>query len=184
MISEVIVVEGRDDEAAVKQACEAEIITTHGFGISRETFERIERAYRNRGIIILTDPDFAGEKIRKRLSERFPDAKHAHISREEASKDGDVGVENASPQNIRDALAKVRTIMQEDRLEFTRDDMLNYGLTGDWGAAERRQELGRLLGIGYGNAKVFLARLNHYGVTRKEFLQAWINYTHREQSGE
>ena len=65
MIKEVIVVEGRDDEAAVKKAVDAEIITTHGYGISQKTYRRIEEAYERCGIIIFTDPDFAGENIRK-----------------------------------------------------------------------------------------------------------------------
>jgi ribonuclease M5 len=183
MIKESIIVEGRDDEAAVKRAVDAEIIITHGYGIRKETFDLIERAYKNQGVIILTDPDFAGERIRKRLAERFPQAKHAHLSKEEATKDGDVGVENASPENIMEALSKVRTVLNEKRLEFTQDDMINYGLSGATGAADRRDKLGRLLGIGYGNSKIFLARLNHYGVTRKEFIQAWINYTHQVVSG-
>jgi ribonuclease M5 len=38
MIKEIIVVEGRDDEAAIKRAIEAETIATHGFGIKAETF--------------------------------------------------------------------------------------------------------------------------------------------------
>lgn len=182
MIREAIIVEGRDDEAAVKRAVEAEIIITHGYGIRKETLDLIERANQNQGIIILTDPDFAGEKIRKRLADRFPEAKHAHLSKEEATKDGDVGVENASPENIREALSKVRAVITERRLEFTQDDMINYRLSGETGAADRRDKLGRLLGIGYGNSKIFLARLNHYGVTRKEFMQAWINYTHQVPS--
>ena len=32
--------------------------------------------------------------------------------------------------------------------------------------------MGQLLGIGYGNAKQFLSRLNNYGVTREEFEKA------------
>ena len=36
-------------------------------------------------------------------------------------------------------------------------------------AADRRVEVGAILGIGYGNAKQFLKRLNHYGVTRDEW---------------
>ena len=32
--------------------------------------------------------------------------------------------------------------------------------------------MGALLGIGYGNAKRFLERLNSYGVTRSEFDEA------------
>ena len=65
MIKEIIIVEGKDDVAAVKKALEAEVISTHGFGISKETFERIIKAGHEKGIIVLTDPDYAGELIRK-----------------------------------------------------------------------------------------------------------------------
>lgn len=172
MIKEIIIVEGRDDEAAVKRAVEAETIATHGFGISRETFDRIEKAYAERGIIIFTDPDFAGEKIRKRLSERFPEGKHAFLPREEASKDGDIGIENAGPENIREALSRARAAAMEKRLEFRQEDMLKYGLAGLPGSAGRRDKLGKELGIGYGNSKVFLNRLNQYGIQRQEFVKA------------
>lgn len=172
MIKEVIIVEGRDDEAAVKRAVEAETIATHGFGISLETFARIEKAYSERGIIIFTDPDFAGEKIRKRLSERFPNGKHAFLPREEAFKDGDIGIENAGPVSIREALDGAKAAVAEKRTEFRQEDMLEFGLAGVPGAAERRDKLGKRLGIGYGNSKVFLNRLNQYGILRKEFIAA------------
>ena len=172
MIKEIIVVEGRDDEAAVKRAVDAETIATHGFGIRQETFARIEKAYAERGIIILTDPDHAGETIRKRLSERFPEGKHAFLPREEALKDGDIGIENAEPESIREALRKAKPAISERRNEFSYEDMLEHGLAGSNGAAERRDKLGKRLGIGYGNSKIFLNRLNQYGIERKEFLEA------------
>jgi ribonuclease M5 len=172
MIKEIIVVEGRDDEAAVKRAADAETIATHGYGISRETFSRIEKAYAERGIIIFTDPDFAGEKIRKRLSERFPLGKHAFLPRQEATKDGDVGIENASAESIREALSAVRPAAVEKRAEFRQEDLRENGLSGSGGAAARRERLGWLLGIGYGNGKVFLNRLNQYGIERQEFIKA------------
>ena len=52
-IHEVIIVEGRDDTAAVKRAIDGLTIETHGFGIRRETWALIEKAYREKGIIIL-----------------------------------------------------------------------------------------------------------------------------------
>ena len=182
MINEVIIVEGRDDEAAVKRALDAEIIITRGYGIKKETLELISKAYHHQGIILFTDPDFAGEKIRKKLTALFPEAKHAHLSREDAEKDGDIGIENASPNSIIHAIEKCRSTSGLRRNEFTPDDMMNYGLTGNPGAAQRRDSLGRELGIGYGNSKVFLSRLNQYGVTRREFMAAWINYTHQVPS--
>ena len=94
MIKEVIVVEGRDDEQAVGRAVEASTIATHGFGIAKKTWELIEKAYQERGIIVFTDPDFAGEQIRKRITEKFPEAKQAYLTQEEAWKAGDIGIEN------------------------------------------------------------------------------------------
>lgn len=66
MIKEIIVVEGRDDVTAVKRAIDAELITTGGFGFPKGVMERIKVANERRGVIIFTDPDFAGEKIRKK----------------------------------------------------------------------------------------------------------------------
>lgn len=174
MIKEIIVVEGRDDEAAVKRAVEAETIATHGYGIKPETFLRIEKAYDQKGIIIFTDPDFAGEKIRKRLTERFPQGKHAFLAREDALKNGDVGIENATPEMIKAALEKARPSIADRRYEFKQEDLLKYDLVGTSCAAKKRDKLGQLLGIGYGNAKVFLNRLNQYCIKREEFINALI----------
>ncbi|ETJ33156.1 hypothetical protein Q604_UNBC12395G0001, partial [human gut metagenome] len=45
-------------------------------------------------------------------------------------------------------------------------------LIGNEDASYRRDKIGQILGIGYGNAKQFLSRLNNYGVTREEFIKA------------
>ena len=96
MIKEVIVVEGRDDITAVKKAVDAEIIATSGFGIYAKIIERIREAQKRKGVIVLTDPDFAGEKIRSIISKRVKGVKHAYIAQEDGLKDGDIGVENAT----------------------------------------------------------------------------------------
>jgi len=44
-IKESVVVEGRDDEAAVKAAADCDIICTHGYGITKETLTLIKTAY-------------------------------------------------------------------------------------------------------------------------------------------
>ena len=174
--------EGRADEAAVKRAVEAEIIVLSGFGISAETFQRIEVAYRRRGIIILTDPDFAGEKIRNRLSKRYPDAKHAFIAREKATRGEDIGVENADPENIRHALIHARCEQSQEEEIFAFSDLQKLGLVGAGEASRRRDRLGGMLGIGYGNAKTFLKRLNHYGVTPKEVEDAILRIEEEEMT--
>ncbi|MFA7572991.1 MAG: ribonuclease M5 [Lutispora sp.] len=172
MIKECIVVEGKNDAAAVKRAVDADIIITSGFGITGETLNLIRTAVAKRGVIVLTDPDFMGEKIRKIIGDRIPGVKHAFIPREEATQKGDVGVENASPDSIIKALSMARCEVEEKRLEFGQDDMIIFGLTGCIAAADMRAKVGKALGIGYTNAKQFLNRLNNYGITREEFDKA------------
>ena len=169
-IKEVIVVEGRDDEVAVKRAVNAEIITTSGFGITEKTIERIKYAKAKCGIIIFTDPDFAGEQIRKRLDKSVPGCKHAFLPREEARKGDNIGIENANDASIINGLMKSRCSMEEPVELFTKSDLVDCGLVGDPDSTSRRDRLGKILGIGYGNGKAFLKRLNKFGISREEFL--------------
>lgn len=172
MIKEVIVVEGRDDITAVKKAVDAEIIAVGGFGINKKVIERIKEAQKRQGVIVFTDPDFAGEKIRKIISKRVPNVKHAYISQRDGMKDDDIGVENASPEVIIKALENAKCDMKGKREEFTMEDMLYFKLNGYNNSKERRDSLGRELGIGYGNARQFLSRLNNYGISKEEFIKA------------
>ena len=165
-IREVIVVEGKDDEARIKACVKAQVIITHGYGISERTYAQIEKAYETVGIIIFTDPDTVGKRIRKTLTKRFPLAKHAYLQQDEATSDGDIGVENASCDSICRALSKVHTPC-EKKAEYTMKDMLYYGLVGP-GSKQRRLALGKALVMDTSNAKITLDRLNHYGIERKE----------------
>ena len=164
MIKEVLVVEGKMDVVAIDKAVEVDFIITEGFNLKPQALKNIEQAYKKRGIIIMTDPDSAGERIRKYLSRRFPGAKHAFVPVEEATDNDDIGIEQAKPDAIRKALAKVRTLDWEPKKTFTGAD-----LSGAADASVRRARLGEKLGLGFANAKTFLTRLNHYGVSREEF---------------
>jgi len=172
MIKEVIVVEGRDDITAVKRAVDAEVIAVGGFGINARVIVRIQEAQRRQGVIVLTDPDFAGEKIRRIISKRVKDIKHAYISRAEGSKDGDIGVENAIPESIIKALNNAKCEVKEKRTEFDISDMINNRLSGDKDSKKRREALGKSLRTGYCNSSQFITRLNNYGISREEFIKA------------
>ncbi len=181
MIKEIIVVEGKSDISAVKRAVDAEVIATSGLGINENIIKVIKKASKNRGIIILTDPDFPGKKIRNILSEQIENCKHAYIPRDKAKKDGDIGVENASPEVIREALKNARAEISDGAPEFTNKDMIYYGLVGNDNASKTRGLLGDELAIGYCSAKQFLKRLNSFGITREELEEAIIKVENNEE---
>lgn len=172
LIKEVIVVEGRDDITAVKRAVDAEVLAVGGFGINRSVIDKIKEAQKRQGVIILTDPDFAGEKIRSIIAKRVLGVKHAYISQAEGTKDGDIGVENASPETIIRAIKKAKCEIKDKVTTFTIADMMNYGLVGDKKSSLKRDKLGKELGIGYGNSARFISRLNSFGIEKSEFLEA------------
>lgn len=174
---EVIVVEGKNDYHVVKRAIpDAEIIITSGFGLNKEIIERIRIAQAKRGVIVLTDPDHMGEIIRKKVEEYVPGVKHCFIARAQAVKEKNIGIENASPETIKKALQKIHTKKPQSEChkspEYTIQDLIENNLTLSEQAQNNRDKLGAILGIGYGNTKTFLSRLNTYGVTREEFNKA------------
>lgn len=172
LIKEVIVVEGRDDIAAVKKAVDAEMIAVGGFGINAKVIARIKEAQKRKGVIVFTDPDFAGEKIRSIISKRVKGVRHAYISQEDGFKDGDIGVENATPEVIIKALENAKVTL-EDKVEFyNMQDMYHFKLAGNPDSKKRRIILGKELGIGYGNAAQIVTRLNNYGISKEEFIKA------------
>lgn len=171
-IKEIIVVEGRDDTTAVCRAVNADTIETHGFGIREETWELIDKAYKDRGIIIFTDPDHAGEEIRNRVRERCPNAKHAFLDRFDAKKGNNIGIENANDKSIIEALEKAKAEEIGDNNTFSKEDLVLLELSGGRGSADRRRTVGKILGIGFGNSLAFVKKLNAYGITREELLEA------------
>jgi ribonuclease M5 len=175
----VIVVEGRDDTNAVRRAIDCMTIETHGFGIRKETWDLLEKADREKGLIIFTDPDFSGEEIRRKLTARFPKSGQAYLTRREAEKKGDIGIENASPADIAAAIEKAHFPWGKDRPEdreeeqnpWTEEDLAEAGLLGDPASRERREAMGAALGIGYGNGKAFLRKLNQFHISRELFAE-------------
>ncbi len=168
MLKETIVVEGKNDAAAVRRAVDADIITTSGFGINKDKLERIRTAQERHGVIVLTDPDFMGEKIRKIISGKVKGVKHAFLPKEEAEAEGDIGVENAAPESILKALSMARFEAEEVQITFSTSDLIYYGLMGVDNSMCLRSSLGSELGIGYANSKQFVNRLNKYGISREE----------------
>jgi ribonuclease M5 len=172
MIKEIIVVEGKDDTASIRRAVHADTIETGGSAINRATIERIRLAQERRGVIIFTDPDHAGERIRKIISSKVPGCKHAFITVEEATLKDDIGVENASPAIIMRALERVRTEFSGMETDIGWEHLIEAGLISHPRAAERRLQIGNRLGIGYCNGKQFFKRCKMFAITLEQLSAA------------
>ncbi|NLY09521.1 MAG: ribonuclease M5 [Tissierellia bacterium] len=172
IIRELIVVEGRDDIRAVSQAVEATIVATHGYGFGKKLIDQLKHAVANQGVIIFTDPDYMGNEIRKRLDKAVPGCRHAFLAKDEAYKKGNVGIENAKPEDIVKALKAARATEQATEALYSMEDMRRWGLRESPNADKRRLALSKALNIGYGNAKQWLKRINSFAISRDELENA------------
>ncbi|WP_028781769.1 ribonuclease M5 [Thalassobacillus devorans] len=170
-IKEVIVVEGKDDTAKVKQAVDADTIESNGSAIHEETIERIRHAKEKRGVIIFTDPDAPGERIRAIISEAVPGCKHAFLPKDQARSkfDKGLGIEHATVEAIQAALESVYELSEMEGIAITKSDLIAYGLLGGPRAGCRRDRLGELLNIGKTNGKQLLKRLTMFQISKQEF---------------
>ena len=145
---------------------------THGFGMPKPSRMAIRRAGRRGRIIVLTDPDSAGERIRTEVVSIVGPCWHAHLPTTQCTReDGNIGVENAEPESIRSALELARRWKMEPRRTFTFEDLVRAGLDGE-AHRQRRYAVGEWLRIGRVRDRPFLERLNHLGVTADELRSA------------
>nr|WP_263323949.1 ribonuclease M5 [Neobacillus sp. Marseille-Q6967] len=183
-IKEIIVVEGKDDTTAIKRAVDADTIETNGSAVNQETIEKIKKAQETRGVIIFTDPDYPGEKIRKTIAEKVPGCKHAFLPKEMAlAKNGKgLGVEHAAVVAIREALRDAQMMRENIEEEISQEDLITAGLIGGSGSKERRILLGKILKIGYTNGKQLHKRLMMFQISKQEFADALVLVNQEERN--
>ncbi len=167
-IKEIIVVEGKHDTQKLQSCIECDTLETCGCRLTKERIELIRQLQKKRGVIIFTDPDVPGEKIRNAINTQVPGCKNAFIEKRLAKTSKKVGVEHAKPQNIKDALSHLMTYEVQVSETLSLKEFHALGLNGRNNSAQLREMLGNTLFIGKCNAKTLWKRLNMLGLSVKE----------------
>ena len=170
-----IVVEGKYDRLRLLCVCNAQIITTDGFGIFKkhEKLALIRKLGSASPIILLTDSDGAGKLIRSHLTSALPKDRLIQLyipkiagkeKRKAApSAEGTLGVEGMEQKLLYDLLAPFEN---SERVEMaasnplSKTDLYRDGLSGAENSAERRDRLAAMLELPSGmTANALLAAL-------------------------
>lgn len=167
---EIIVVEGRDDTKRLIETFGPTVktIETNGSAVNDEVLAQIVAASKRFDIIIFTDPDFQGERIRRIVSEIVPNAKHAYLTQKQADsgKIGhSLGIEHASPEDIRQALSDLITPDVSTIIEIPLSELIRLKLVAHPDSKSKRQQISEHFRLGYLNGKQLQKRLSQYGIT-------------------
>ena len=160
-IDQAIIVEGKYDKIKLASIVDAVIIVTNGFGIFKDTEKlALIRYYAEKtGIIILTDSDSAGRKIRgyikgavsngKITNVYIPDIFGKEKRKEKPSAEGKLGVEGIKPEILLAAFEKSGITPSEHISSggITKLTLFELGLSGGKNSSELRHRLQKKLGL-------------------------------------
>lgn len=160
-IDQAIIVEGKYDKIKLSSVVDGIIIVTNGFRIfkDKEKLELIRYYARTTGIIILTDSDSAGRKIRGYIKGAVHDGsiKNVYIPdifgkekrKEKPSAEGKLGVEGIDSDILIKAFEKAGiTASESDSVhDITNMTLFENGLSGGQNSKLLRERLQMKLGL-------------------------------------
>lgn len=160
-VRQILVVEGKYDAAALSALVDGLILTTDGFAIfkDRPTQQLLKELGRTRGVILLTDPDAAGFKIRNFVAnlvgEQFvrqayvPAVEGKERRKPQPGKEGLLGVEGLPAEVLRQAIldAGAQPAAAKTGRPITYGDLFSWGLSGTAGSRGQRYVLLKRLGL-------------------------------------
>ncbi len=168
----LIVVEGKSDKDLIESFLDADIVITNGSEVSRETINYIKEAKRKRDVVVLTDPDSPGKRIRDILNENVEGLLHAFIPKEKAIKRHKVGVAESSKEVILEALSHLVPSDYDNESALSYSDLYDLGLLGQDDSSYKREVVGKKLHLGHANGKTLLKRARALGLSRKDLEDA------------
>ena len=151
-----VIVEGKYDKITLENVIDALIIPTNGFSVFKDSQKRdlIRLLAKEKGVIVMTDSDNAGNLIRAYIKKIVGDSKIINVyvpslkgkekRKTKASKEGLLGVEGMSPEMIEEALKRSGVIgrkVPENTRKVTKNDMYLLGLSGRDNSALKRKQL-------------------------------------------
>ena len=151
-----IVVEGKYDRLRLLCVCDAQIITTDGFGIFKkhEKLALIRKLSSSTPIILLTDRDGAGKLIRSHLTSAIPKDRLIQLyipkiegkekRKAEPSAEGTLGVEGMEQKLLYDLLAPFQNeerFRASEQNPISKTDFYRDGLSGGAQSATLRDRL-------------------------------------------
>ena len=159
VIKETLIVEGKYDKIRLSSLVDANIIQTDGFMIfkNKEMISLIARLADETGVIILTDSDSAGFKIRNYIKSCLAgkNVKHAFIPsvsgkekrKAQPGKEGLLGVEGMNDEALLKALSDVCSEVNNKKEKISKSDFYIMGLSGNAESKKLREKLAAQLGV-------------------------------------
>ena len=167
----VIVVEGGHDASKISLLYETVFVITNGYDVPKEEIVFLEALNNDIQIIVLTDKDEAGRKIRERVNEIKQNATNIEIEAPQTKKKK--GVAECLMSDIQNELDKYI----DDKPEMMDYDLYGLGLIGKKNSKELREIISKKFNLGIVNKNNMIKRLNLLKISLEELKREIDNAT-------
>ncbi len=190
VIKETLVVEGKYDKIRLSQLVDGNIIQTDGFMIfkNKEMLSLLSRLADETGLIILTDSDSAGFKIRNYIKSCLSgkNVKHAFIPsvegkekrKEKPGKEGLLGVEGMRDEALLKAISEAGYTIDSKKEKITKYDFYALGLSGGANSHFLRQKLADYMKMPRRLSANMLLDVINALYTKEKFIELFNDFLH------
>ena len=148
----ILVVEGKEDISYLSNYISSEIVTTNGFEIPKETVSYLK----DKKVIVLTDPDEAGKRIREKLNELLPNSINVEVDIKKCVRNTKNGVAECDIDEVLTQLKQYSIDQKDIESDISLTDLYNLGLMNN---KDLRESVCKKLNLGKCNAKTMYKRL-------------------------
>ena len=159
-INDVLVVEGTGDASYISAFVDAVIVTTNGYDISIDELDFLKHLPKGKKVLVLTDSDEAGIRIRKALNDKLNNIGNISVDLSKCDKNGKHGVAECDKDELLKVLEPYAHEPAKQEL-LTTSDLLSIGVDNK----AKREYLAKELHLGKCNNKTLLKRINYLKIT-------------------
>lgn len=174
----VIVLEGKADVSWLKTFIDAPMLITNGLDVNNELLTFLKIISKDYKIIVMSDPDKAGETIRAKIISNIEKAIPVIVDINKCNKNNKHGVAECLKEEI---IEKLSPFFKNNALlpmNLTKNDLFSLGLNGGDNSSKLRNYIIEKYQLGESSQNEFLLKLNLLKIdkeTLKEDLKQYGN---------
>ena len=170
-LNRILVVEGKEDASYLSNYIDSEIVVVNGYELSDATISYLK----DKPVILLLDPDSAGESIRNKLNRVLNNTINVSIDIKKCTKGAKNGVAECEIDEVLNKLSGFCRDFDAKHADFTTADLYELGLSND---KELRRYICEKLNLGNCNFKTLNKRLILNNIKLKQICEIIEEYKH------
>lgn len=175
MKNQIVVVEGKNDIVRLKQVFPTlNVVSVNGSAINEDVVNMLIEKSETHEIIICTDPDYPGVKIRHELENKIKDVSHLFIERKIAFSRNrkKIGLEHLNNKQIIELFGNIIKASPKSDSDVDISFLHEYKLIGEANSKEVRTNLSNKLNLGHVNGKTLLNRIKSFNISKEDIINA------------